>query len=672
MIFFSVLSYGQTYKQYIKAGNKSLEEKDYYSAMRYYQEALEIKEGNAEIYYKCANAARLFFAFTTAEEYYIKTQKLSQNNEFPLLPFYLAEVKQTLGKYEEAIKLYDQFLKSEVGNQQDILQAEKEKKSCEWAKESSPNEKIKVERLSNKINTKFSEFAGVWMSDTLIFASLKYKDESVPEDRRIAKTLLSTNTETQRGKTVRIKELPENINVANATFDVENNKMFFTVCEYINTMDLHCEIYYAIWDGRKWLAEKLSETINNGNNNTQPAWSSHKNWKGLFFSSDREGGKGGLDIWFAQHLGGDEFAEPINLEEINTPYDEITPSVDNTSETVDLYFSSNGYLGFGNYDVYKTQHNQETWEHAMNMKTPINSSYNDVYFWKDSRMNKAIVSSNRPESASMLKKTPACCNDLYNVIMPIDEEEIVVIEEPQPILVPEPKPEPVPVPEPQPQPKPEPIPVLTPTPTPTPIPQPAPPVTTSIVTFESILPVKVYFDNDEPDKRTLKTRTQKPYSQAYNEYIARENTFYDKYAAVLPSDKKYIAMNSLSDFFNNHVRKGYSDLQLLSTMVLDKLVQGKTVTIEVKGFTSPRARTAYNDKLAQRRTSSLLNYFNEYQGGIFLPYLQSGKMKIVELPIGEITAPAGISDSIPDERNSIYSPEASLERRAEVVAIKIK
>ncbi len=684
ILFLSTLSIvsGQTFKQYVKAADKSMVKKDYYSAMRYYQDAMSIKDTDAELHYKCADAARQFFAFSIADAHFAKASEMAGENEFPLLDFYWAEVKQTLGDYTKAAELYDAYFTKGIGSEMNLEKADMERRACEWAAGQSPDPDTQIERLSKKINSKFSEFAGSWQQDTLVFASLKFKDESVPEDRRVSKILYSTDTETQRGKSVRISGIPENKNIANATFDRETNTMYFTICNYINTVDLHCDIYRSIHNGRKWIAEKLPEIINmEGYTHTQPAWSNIEGWKGLFFTSDRPEGRGGLDVWFAKHRSADAFDEPINITKINTPFNDITPSVDNTSATPVLYFSSDGLIGFGNYDVYYSTWNGNAWATPINMGMPVNTGYNDVYFWMDSKMEKAVVSSNRPESESMLKEDPACCNDLYDLKF-LEKELLVVNEtpksEPEPELVPTPQPEPKPIPKPVlvPTPKSEPTrpapePVVVTTPEPVVRPQPVP-VPTRTVSISTILPVKVYFDNDEPDKRTTRTRTIKSYAQSYNEYLYREPVFYERYGEKLPSSEKSEVVSRLSDFFNNDVRKGYSDLQLLSSLVLEQLSLGKNVTIEVKGFTSPRAKTKYNEYLAQRRTSSLLNFFKAYQNKVFATYLASGKLKIVELPIGEITAPAGISDVLEDERNSIYSPEASRERRAEVVAVKIE
>lgn len=672
IIFLSILSFqafSQSFKQYVRAGDKSLAAKDYYSAMRYYQNALEIKEDNIALHYKAGTAARAFFAYTIAESHFDKVKKSSQKAEFPLLDFYMADVKQTLGKYDEAAVLYESYYNAGIGSEVNLETAEMGKSSCEWAMKQKVNKDAEIRLLDKTINSKFSEFGGSWQGNDLVYSSLKYKDESVSEDRRIAKTL-STDNEKTRAKTLRIKGIPEFQNVANATFDETGETMYFTVCEYINTVDLRCDIYYAKNDGKRWISEKLESPVNlEEYTQTQPAWSNHENWEGLFFSSDRPEGKGGMDIWFAKFKGGNVFEEPINVSGINTPFNEITPGFDLSSDDVKLYFSSDGYISFGKYDVYQSDFDGEEWSSPENMGLPVNSGYNDVYFWKNAEDNKALVSSNRPESKSMLKDDPACCNDLYAISLPKEEK---------------PRPEPKPEPEPEiiveidktPKPESKPIPTtITIIPTSEPEPKPTPitvPTKTTVITMQNMLPLKVYFDNDEPDKRTNRTRTIKSYSKSYNEYILRESVFYDKYVEGLPPEQRSEAMSRLMEFFNNNVRKGYADLQTVSYMVLNKLESGKKITIEVKGFTSPRAKSAYNHNLAQRRTSSLLNHFNEFLGGSFLPFIQSGQLRIVELPLGETTAPAGISDSLSDEKNSIYSPEASLERRAEVVAVKVE
>ena len=75
--------------------------------------------------------------------------------------------------------------------------------------------------------------------------------------------------------------------------------------------------------------------------NSTAAWDSHPTLENdvLFFASDREGGKGGMDIWYVV-INGKEFKGPFNATDINTEYDENFPSLP-PDDARTLYFSSN-------------------------------------------------------------------------------------------------------------------------------------------------------------------------------------------------------------------------------------------------------------------------------------------------------------------------------------------
>ncbi|MFH0866832.1 MAG: DUF1573 domain-containing protein, partial [Bacteroidota bacterium] len=127
----------------------------------------------------------------------------------------------------------------------------------------------------------------------------------------------------------------------------------------------------------------------------------------------------------------------------------------------------------------------------------------------------------------------------------------------------------------------------------------------------------------------------------------------------------------------DYVENGFTKLQLMTDWLLRDLKKGNEVKITVKGFCSPLHTTEYNTKLAKRRISSLLNYFNEYESGIFQKYLEGtspdgGKLVIHEEPVGELQANKFVSDNPNDERNSIYSRAAALERKIQIIMYESK
>lgn len=91
----------------------------------------------------------------------------------------------------------------------------------------------------------------------------------------------------------------------------------------------------------------------------------------LVFSSNRDGGFGGMDLWMSK-WSGEMFEEPVNLgETINTPGDEIFPFVNSINQ---LYYSSDGVAGYGGLDVFKTDLDGGT---KRLLGPPINSTGDD-------------------------------------------------------------------------------------------------------------------------------------------------------------------------------------------------------------------------------------------------------------------------------------------------------
>ncbi len=642
-IFFTVIGAftltAQSARAYEKAGDKAFAEKDYYTAFVHFRDAMERSPNDVGLWYKYAEVTRQFNAYEEAERYYAKVVTSKETQMFPLASFWLGQVKKNLGKYQDALELFETFLKNSTEADYYAQWANEELNACRWAiaDPAAPTDKIvRVEHLDKKINTPFSEFGAVQVGNMTYYSSYRFEypgDANTPE-RKLSKLLTSENM--AKGKVMSRDFNDEEKLTAHTAFSADGNRIYYTLCEYVNSSDIRCEIVYRDKDKRgRWEKTpiKLPEIVNKkGFTTTQPSigFDSLAQKDVLYFVSDRPGGKGKLDIWYCE-LEKDKFLEPKNLEAANTPENDISPYFHVALQT--LYFSADGRSGLGGFDVFSMEKRQ-TWGEIRNLGKPVNSSYHDIYYSLDDSAKGGFVSSNRPGSFYLDPDNKACCHDIYRVFY-------------------EDKPKPS-----------DGIP-------PPPIVVEAPPTPPTFEKLEDFLPLALYFDNDEPDKRTNRTTTKKTYEETFGKFYPRKGDFIEQYTKPITNEEEVDeATLNITDFFEEEVKTGFDHLQLFSEILLKRFERGDRVEIVIKGYTSPRAKTDYNDFLAQRRISSLRNQFERWRGGVFENYLKYGKLVISEAPFGESQSASGISDDLFDERNSIYSVGASRERRVEIIEVK--
>lgn len=647
-LIFCISIFGQTAKAFEKAGDKAFKNKDYGAALEYYRNALEINDKKISYVYKYAEVARLFYSYDFAIEYYKKVQESKEAKQFPLTDYWMGQVYLSMGKYETGKIHFNNYLNS--GNGTYKKQASAAIKNCDWAIEVVKEEEdIQIQQLNKRVNTPYSEFGPLLRGDTLYYTSFKFDNNKDTHDppRKISKVM--TSIRGSKGRPMKRKFNEDTKLTAHTTFSLNKKRIYYTLCEYTAAMEIRCDIMYRDRNEkrRRWgKAQKLGESINvPGSSSTHPNIGLDKETGDelLFYTSNRSDGQGKLDIWVSKISKSGKPGKPINLKSINTEEEELTPFFHNESNT--LFFSSNGRQGLGGYDIYKTSKNGEAWTDVNHTGYPLNSSYNDVYFFLNQDSTAAYLSSNRLGSMYLEPTNKSCCNDIYKVVFkqpdpeseppPIDS--LMITEEP-----PEPEPE---------------------------IVIEIPPVEKPPTTLEDFLPLALYFDNDEPDKRTRRNTTKKSYLTTYEPYYNRLDDFRNEYPKGLSGEQRIIAEEEIDAFFETKVKRGADYLELFSNILLKRLQEGEQVEIFVKGYTSPRAKSDYNIHLGKRRISSVKNHFKSYQNGIFKSYINSGKLILSERSFGETTARNDINDDLNNQRLSIYSPEASLERRVEIVEI---
>tara|TARA_B100000795_G_C22805273_1_gene444418 strand:- start:3465 stop:5666 length:2202 start_codon:yes stop_codon:yes gene_type:complete len=118
------------------------------------------------------------------------------------------------------------------------------------------------------------------------------------------------------------------------------------------------------------------------------------NDKKIYFVADMPGGLGGKDIWTADYdKKKRSWVNVKNLgSEVNTAGDELYPFVHDDGT---FYFSSNGHVGIGGFDIFKVESLKDGWGPVLNMKVPINSSADDIAIIFEDKSERGYLTSNR-------------------------------------------------------------------------------------------------------------------------------------------------------------------------------------------------------------------------------------------------------------------------------------
>ena len=196
------------------------------------------------------------------------------------------------------------------------------------------------------------------------------------------------------------EEMPGPFNIQDneggATLTADNNTLYYTVCKYDNAKHyLNCDIYYSERVNGEWTPIKsASDKINLPYSwESQPSISA--DGRTLYFVSDRQGGYGGYDIYRSIKNDKGEWGTPINLGPvINSKGNEKSPFIHPDGKT--LYFSSDGWVGLGGYDIFYSRLNDNgTWSKPKNIGYPINSPDDEVGFFVSTDGSRGFFASNK-------------------------------------------------------------------------------------------------------------------------------------------------------------------------------------------------------------------------------------------------------------------------------------
>lgn len=316
----------------------------------------------------------------------------------------LGQMYQKSGKYMDAIRHYNDFLLLNPESQLALNGIKGSVLAPQWKQ--NPSRYI-VKRME-KFNSRRGEFSPMLYGekyDQLYFTSSRTpKGANKDKDETISAITGQRNNDfflvkqDEQGNWLAPVELEDEVNTefdeGTPSFSKDGNTMYYTYCAQDPEGPRTSEIYVSTRSSAKWGKGTRASIVKDSVTALgHPAVS--PDGKYLYYVSDAVGGFGGKDI-FRSRLVGNDFGPMENLgPDINTPGDEMFPYV---RDSVTLYFASNGHPGMGGLDLFKaTQDSTGKW-HVENLKAPINSMGDDFGITFEGDKEKGFFSSNRNDA----------------------------------------------------------------------------------------------------------------------------------------------------------------------------------------------------------------------------------------------------------------------------------
>jgi len=409
-------------RTFIKTADEAFEDERFAIAVEKYQKAYtKVKKNPTErdrINFRMAECYRKMGEMKRADIQYKRLIKNGYDSKEPIILLHFANSQKAAGNLDVAREHYELYAKK----MPDDPRGKYGIKACDsipdWIEYESKYEFIEVKGL----NSRESDFAPTYASEnynSLIFTSTREgsmgKDVDEWTNQGFSDLFISRmDVKGEWSTPVLLDEQEEGgvnseANEGAPMMAGDFSTLYFTRCPNDDGKKNGCQIYTSRRSGRSWSTPDLVPlSVDSSEAIGHPTVS--KDEMVIYFSSNREGGMGGNDIWVAfRESTGQPFGRPYNLGPVvNTPGDEMFPLL--RSDTL-LYFASDGHPGLGGLDIFYTvPDTNRMWSTPVNMGVPINSEADDFAIIFQAQGEQGFFSSNRSGRKSR--------EDIYSFVIP--------------------------------------------------------------------------------------------------------------------------------------------------------------------------------------------------------------------------------------------------------------
>lgn len=353
-----------------------LRQRRFSEAIEQLKEALEKDNDFIEAHLRLAFSYELLRE-TSAQQYHLEqiVRIAPNSNRFKNVYYSLGKVYFNQGKYEESRQLLVKLEQLGIDNDRIRKDVDELNRNIEFALEhiNKPLD-IRPKPLSRTVNSFPLQYFPVLTADENIIIYTIRLGVSFYDDENIV-----ISEKDENGNWTKPKSISPNINSqfneGTCTISADGRILIFTNCEGRQSFG-GCDLFLSVKTGSDWsVPVNLGKNINSRSWDSQPALSA--DGRKLFFISDRGGGFGKRDIWMSEKDENSIWQKAVNLgSNINSKEDEVSPFIHANGTT--LFFASQGFPGFGGFDLFKSEWQDSSWNAPENLGYPINTHEDQV------------------------------------------------------------------------------------------------------------------------------------------------------------------------------------------------------------------------------------------------------------------------------------------------------
>jgi peptidoglycan-associated lipoprotein len=260
-------------------------------------------------------------------------------------------------------------------------------------------------------NTTNGDFGISFYGDKVAFASLRNAGkQSYGWNDKPFLDIFSAGV-SDKGLLTNIEPFPDVINTktheSNPTFSADGKIMYFNRTsskrvEVGQEKVANILIMKAEFVDGKW-ANVAQVPFSSDNFSTEHPMLS-KDGKKLYFSSDMPGGFGSFDIYYVDVNEDGTFGAPQNMgDAINTKHREQFPFI--SDDGTILYFASDGHPGLGGLDIFSSKAYDGVFAKPVDLGATLNTGMDDFGYILDEKNDKGYLASNRKGSDNLYSFT---------------------------------------------------------------------------------------------------------------------------------------------------------------------------------------------------------------------------------------------------------------------------